>query len=548
MTSSPSSPSTSSTRTALTGHSIIAGESVPGTGGSTRGYNPATDEPLEPAYSLIENEQLARATEAAEEAFASFSTLDPETHAAFLERIADNIEAVKDELVARAMAETGLPEARLTGETGRTTGQLRLFARVVRQGDHRGVRVDPAQPERTPMPRADIRQRRIPLGPVAVFGASNFPLAFSTAGGDTASALAAGCPVVFKAHNAHPGTGEIVGRAIADAAAELGLHPGVFSLVYGPGASVGQALAADPRISAIGFTGSRGAGTSLMATAAARPEPIPVYAEMSSINPVYFFAGALAGDPDSVDALAASFVGSLTGSSGQLCTAPGLVFVPAGESGDRFAAAVSRHLAEKAGQTMLTAGIAQSWTAGVERLSSQEGVSAVGQGTDGTTRNAPAPVVYGTDAQTFGANEVLHEEIFGAASLFIRYGSLDELIAATRRMEGQLTATLHLTESDHAAAAPLIPELERKVGRILANAWPTGVEVGHAMVHGGPFPATSDSRTTSVGTVAIERFLRPVAYQDLPEALLPAPVRQSNPWHLNRRIDGETVLAERAGE
>ncbi|WMY77907.1 aldehyde dehydrogenase (NADP(+)) [Citricoccus sp. I39-566] len=543
-----STPTTRSTGTALTGHSIIAGESVPGTGGTTHGYNPATNEPLEPAYSLIENEQLVRATGAAEEAFASFSTLDPETHAGFLERIADNIEAVKDELVARAMTETGLPEARLTGETGRTTGQLRLFARVVRQGDHRGVRVDPAQPERTPMPRADIRQRRIPLGPVAVFGASNFPLAFSTAGGDTASALAAGCPVVFKAHNAHPGTGEIVGRAIADAAAELGLHPGVFSLVYGPGASIGQALAADPRIRAIGFTGSRGAGTSLMATAAARPEPIPVYAEMSSINPVYFFDGALAGDQDSVDALAASFVGSLTGSSGQLCTAPGLVFVPAGASGDRFAAAVSRHLAEKAGQTMLTAGIAQSWTAGVERLSSQEGVSAVGQGTDGTTQNAPAPVVYGTDAQTFGANEVLHEEIFGAASLFIRYGSLDELIASTRRMEGQLTATLHLTEADHAAAAPLIPELERKVGRILANAWPTGVEVGHAMVHGGPFPATSDSRTTSVGTVAIERFLRPVAYQDLPEALLPAPVRQSNPWHLNRRVDGDLVLAERAGE
>lgn len=540
--------STPTTRTALTGHSIIAGESVPGTGGTTHGYNPATNEPLEPAYSLIDNEQLTRATAAAAEAFAPFSTLDPETHAGFLETIADNIEAARDEIVARAMAETGLPEARLTGETGRTTGQLRLFARVIRQGDHHGVRVDPAQPDRTPMPRADIRQRRIPLGPVAVFGASNFPLAFSTAGGDTASALAAGCPVVFKAHNAHPGTGEIVGRAIAEAAAASGLHPGVFSLVYGPGASVGQALAADPRIKAVGFTGSRGAGTSLMATAAARPEPIPVYAEMSSINPVYFFEGALSGDQDSVDALAASFVGSLTGSAGQLCTAPGLVFVPAGEAGDRFAAAVSRHLAEKAGQTMLTAGIAQSWTAGVERLASQQGVSAVGQGTDGVTQNAPAPVVYGTDTETFSINEVLHEEIFGAAALFIRYTSLDEIITSTRRMEGQLTATLHLTEADHAAAAPLIPELEQKVGRILANAWPTGVEVGHAMVHGGPFPATSDSSTTSVGTVAIERFLRPVAYQDLPEALLPAPVQDANPWHLNRRIDGEISLDRTAGE
>jgi NADP-dependent aldehyde dehydrogenase len=305
---------------------------------------------------------------------------------------------------------------------------------------------------------------------------------------------------------------------------------------------VGQALAADPRIKAIGFTGSRGAGTALMATAAARPEPIPVYAEMSSINPVYFFAGALSGSQDDLDALATAFVTSMTGSSGQLCTAPGLVFVPTGEDGDRFSAAVSRVLAEKAGQTMLTAGIAQSWTDGVTQLSAQQGVTAVGQGQDGPTENAPAPVVYGTDVDTFQSNDALHEEIFGAAALFIRYSSLDELVTATRAMEGQLTATLHLTESDHAAAAPLIPELERKVGRILANGWPTGVEVGHAMVHGGPFPATSDSRTTSVGTLAIERFLRPVAYQDLPEALLPAPVREANPWHLNRRIDGEMTL------
>jgi 2,5-dioxopentanoate dehydrogenase len=536
-----------STQTALTGHSIIAGESVAGTQGTVHGYDPATNEPLEPAYSLIDNGQLDRATAAAEEAFASFSTLDPETHAAFLERIADNIEAARQQIVARAMAETGLPEARLNGETGRTTGQLRLFARVVRQGDHHGVRIDPAQPERTPMPRADIRQRKVPLGPVAVFGASNFPLAFSTAGGDTASALAAGCPVVFKAHNAHPGTGELVGQAITEAAKDLGLHPGVFSLVYGPGASVGQALAADPRIKAIGFTGSRGAGTALMATAASRPEPIPVYAEMSSINPVYFFEGALSGGEGSVEALATAYVGSLTGSSGQLCTAPGLVFVPAGEAGDRFSAAVSRVLAEKAGQTMLTAGIAGSWTDGVARLSTQDGVAAIGQGQIGSTENAPAPVVYGTDVDTFQANEVLHEEIFGAASLFIRYSSTDELVAATRRMEGQLTATLHLVESDHAAAKALIPDLERKVGRILANGWPTGVEVGHAMVHGGPFPATSDSRTTSVGTLAIERFLRPVAYQDLPEALLPAPVQEANPWHLNRRVDGRLALDERAG-
>ncbi|GER22414.1 2,5-dioxovalerate dehydrogenase [Zafaria cholistanensis] len=524
----------------LAGHSIIAGREVPGNGGTVNGFNPATNAVLEPAYTLIDREQLAAATTAAEEAFESFSSLDPETHAAFLEKIAENIEAVGADLVARAMIETGLPEARLNGERARTTGQLRLFAAVVRQGDHRGVRIDPALPDRQPMPRPDIRQRKVPLGPVAVFGASNFPLAFSTAGGDTASALAAGCPVVFKAHNAHPGTSEIVGRAIADAVRDLGLHPGVFSLIYGPGSSIGQALVTDPLIKAVGFTGSRSGGTALVAAAAARPEPIPVYAEMSSINPVFFFEGALAGD---VDVLAQAYVGSVTGSSGQLCTSPGLVFVPAGEAGDAFAAAVNRALAPAAGQTMLTKGIAEAWSAGVAELGAQDGVEVVARGEQGPTENAPAPAVFGTDVPTFLENGVLHQEIFGAASLMVRYTSATDLVDAARRLEGQLTATLHLTEADHATVAPLLPVLERKAGRILANGWPTGVEVGHAMVHGGPFPATSDTRTTSVGTLAIERFLRPVAYQNIPDGLLPVPLREANPWHLNRRIDGTIILA-----
>ena len=524
----------------LTGHSLVAGQPVTGRGGAAAGANPATGETLEPQYSLLDAAQLAEATAAAEEAFASFSTLDPETHAAFLERIADNIEAAGPALIDRAMAETGLPEARLTGERGRTTGQLRLFAAVVRQGDFRGVRVDPAQPGRTPLPRADIRQRRIPLGPVAVFGASNFPLAFSTAGGDTASALAAGCPVVFKAHNAHPGTGEIVGRAIADAVRELGLHPGVFSLVYGAGAVIGQALAADPAIRAVGFTGSRSAGVALVATAAARREPIPVYAEMSSINPVFVFEGALA---DDAEALGRAYVTSVTGSSGQLCTAPGLLFVPAGEAGDRFTAAVGQAVQAAAGQTMLTRGIAASWQDGVSTLAAQPGVELLAAGSEGDTKNAPAPTIFVTDVAAFLANEALQAEIFGAASLVIRYTDAAELSQAVQAMEGQLTATLHLTGADHEAAAALLPLLERRAGRILANGWPTGVEVGHAMVHGGPFPATSDSRTTSVGTLAIDRFLRPVAYQNIPDALLPPALRQDNPWKLNRLVDGTVELA-----
>jgi alpha-ketoglutaric semialdehyde dehydrogenase len=525
----------------LTGHSLIAGQPVVGAGKTAFGVNPATNEALEPAYTLITEGQLTAATAAAAEAFESFSTLDPDAHAAFLDAVADNIEAIGDELIIRAGRETGLPAARLQGERARTTTQLRLFATVVRQGDFRGVRIDPALPDRTPLARADIRQRQIPLGPVAVFGASNFPLAFSTAGGDTASALAAGCPVVFKAHNAHPGTSELVGQAIVKAVKDFGLHPGVFSLIYGPGSSIGQALVADPAIKAVGFTGSQSAGLALMRTAATRPEPIPVYAEMSSLNPVFVFEGALKGD---VEALAQQYVTAVTGSSGQLCTSPGLLFAPAGEAGDKLAAAVGRAVSACAGQTMLTAGIASSWNQGAEALGSAAGVELVGQGTAGPTENAPAPTIFGTQVRDFVTNHVLHEEIFGAASLVIRYNSVEELLEAVNRLEGQLTASLQLTEEDYPTAARLVPALEQKVGRIIVNGWPTGVEVGHAMVHGGPFPATSDTRTTSVGTLAINRFLRPVAYQNLPQELLPVPLQDSNPWHLNRRIDGSVVAAD----
>lgn len=528
----------------LNGHSLIAGQHVAGEGKTAFGFNPATNEQLEPAYTLITEDQLTAATAAAAEAYLSFSTLDPETHAGFLDAIADNIEAIGEELITRAGQETGLPTARLQGERARTTGQLRLFASVIRQGDFRGVRIDPALPDRTPLPRADIRQRQIPLGPVAVFGASNFPLAFSTAGGDTASALAAGCPVVFKAHNAHPGTSELVGHAIIKAVRDAGLHPGVFSLIYGPGASIGQALVSDPAIKAVGFTGSQAAGIALMRTAAARPEPIPVYAEMSSLNPVFVFEGALTGSAEDIDALAQQYVTAVTGSSGQLCTSPGLLFAPAGEAGDKLAAAVGRAVSACTGQTMLTAGIAGSWNAGAEALGNAAGVDVVGKGTEGATKNAPAPTIFGTQVRDFVTNQVLHQEIFGAASLVIRYTTTDELLDAIHRLEGQLTATLQLTAEDYPTAAPLIPALEQKVGRIIVNGWPTGVEVGHAMVHGGPFPATSDTKTTSVGTLAINRFLRPVAYQNMPQELLPTPLQDTNPWHLNRRIDGTVVQAD----
>ncbi|MGF9660723.1 aldehyde dehydrogenase (NADP(+)) [Arthrobacter crystallopoietes] len=526
----------------LTGHSLIAGEAVAGTEGRAFGINPSTNEQLEPAYGLVSTEQLRAATAAAADAFKPFSSLEPVRHARFLETIADNIEAIGDELIERASAETGLGAERLRGERARTTGQLRLFADVVRRGDFRGVRIDPALPDRTPLPRADIRLRQIPLGPVAVFGASNFPLAFSVAGGDTASAFAAGCPVIVKAHNAHPGTSELVGQAISRAVRDLELHPGVFSLVYGAGTSIGQELVADPAIKAVGFTGSRAGGTALMRTAAARPEPIPVYAEMSSINPVYVLPGAVRGD---ADALARQYVASVTGSSGQLCTSPGLLFVPAGEDGDRLADAVARALTGQAGQTMLTEGIASAWQQGFRSVESAAEVELLARGQAGTTANAPAPAIFSSNLDVFTGNRVLHEEIFGAASLIVRYKNVEDLAEATDLLEGQLTASVQATEEDYASAAALIPVLERKVGRIIINGWPTGVEVGHAMVHGGPYPATSAPSTTSVGTLAIHRFLRPVSYQNFPQELLPAPLQDANPWQVNRLVDGEAEIQPR---
>ncbi|WP_210604146.1 aldehyde dehydrogenase (NADP(+)) [Brevibacterium oceani] len=522
--------------TELTGLSLIAGNPVTGNGATTNAIDPSTGQTLTPDYTFLDETQVEQAVDAAKQASASYRATTPDERAAFLETIAANIEAVREPLVDRAMAETGLPSARLNGEVGRTVGQLRLFAEVVRTGNFHGARIDPAQPERTPAPRLDIRQRRVPVGPVVVFGASNFPLAFSVAGGDTASALAAGCPVIVKAHNAHPGTGEIVGRAITEAVASNGLNPGVFSLVFGSGASVGQQLVADPRIAAVGFTGSRSGGLALQATAQARTVPIPVYAEMSSINPVILLNGALAGD--GARGLAEQFITSLTGSSGQLCTAPGLVLVPAGTDGDAFAEAVGELITQQTGQTMLTPSIAEAFDRGVAALDAQNEVSTVGTGAPGAGANAPAPVVFTASSEALRNNDVLSEEIFGAASVLVRYDGVDDLLETLAGIEGQLTTTIHATEADIEAAGRLLPVLEDLCGRILFNGWPTGVEVGHAMVHGGPFPATSAPATTSVGSLAIDRFLRPVSYQAVPAALLPAPIADDNPWSVVQTIDG----------
>ncbi|HEY5856797.1 MAG TPA: aldehyde dehydrogenase (NADP(+)) [Aldersonia sp.] len=520
----------------LTGRMIIAGAPVSGSGTTIHAVDPATDERLEPGYRHGDVTDVETACAAATAAFGPYRATDAETRTRFLETIAANIEALGDTLVNRACAETGLPPARIAGEVARTSGQLRLFAAVVREGSWNGARIDPALPERTPLPRPDIRQRKIPLGPVAVFGASNFPLAFSVAGGDTASALAAGCPVVVKAHDAHPGTSELVGRAVADAAASTGMPAGVFSLLFGSGRELGTALVTDPRIKAVGFTGSRSGGTALVRAAATRPEPIPVYAEMSSINPVFPLPGALASRGAD---LGAAFVASLTMGSGQFCTNPGLVIAEDGPGLDAFVEAAGGAVAASTPTPMLTPNIAQAYADGVASLATGAATVARGQEVEGPNRCRAA--LFGTDAATFLGSEVLQQEVFGSSSLVVRCRDAAQVREVAARLEGQLTATVHADDADLDEAGALLEILELKAGRILFGGWPTGVEVGHAMVHGGPYPATSDSRSTSVGSLAIERFLRPVAYQDVPAALLPTAVADGNPDHLWRRIDGQLI-------
>lgn len=523
----------------VTGNSIIAGTPVFGTAGQHRSVDPRTGATLDPAFGLVSADDVNAAAQAALACFDEYRHVSLERRAEFLEAIAEEIEAMGAAIVDRATAETGLPAARIEGEIARTTGQLRMFAGEVRLGAFQEVRQDTALPERAPAPRADIRLRQVPVGPVAVFGASNFPLAFSTAGGDTASALAAGCPVIVKGHSAHAGTAELAGQAILRAAHRTGMPNGVFSLLFGSGAEVGQQLAAHPAVAAIAFTGSQRAGMALMATASTRPVPIPVYAEMSSINPVFISSDAIAGD---VRGEARGFVNSLTLGSGQFCTNPGLVFVPDGIAYETFQAQVRSAVEGVAGQTMLTEGIRRAYDEGLDRLR-EAGATVIAEGKPGDDANAPAPVVLHVDARTFASTPEMHEEVFGAAALIVSYENDAQLSRTLAQLGGQLTATLRISESDADTtfARTLIPQLEGLVGRIVVNGWPTGVEVGDAMVHGGPFPATSNSRATSVGSLAIDRFLRPVSYQNVPDRLLPDAVIDPT---VPRRVDGRLFVGE----
>ena len=493
------------------GAHLIAGEWV------QTGDTFASDPAHGPAhrFSLGTPALVARAAEAAEEAFAVYGWTTRARRAAFLHAIADEIEARAAAITEIGTQETGLPEARLNGERGRTTGQLRLFARHIEAGEHLDLRHDPALPDRQPLPRPDLKLIQRPIGPVAVFGASNFPLAFSTAGGDTAAALAAGCPVVVKGHPAHPGTAEIVAQAIDAARRAQGLPAGVFSMIQDGGREVGAALVQHPLMRAVGFTGSLAGGRALFDLCAARPDPIPFFGELGSVNPMFLLPAAVAARGA---AIARGWAASLTMGAGQFCTNPGIAVVRADQA-DALAEAVLAALAEVGGQVMLTEGIAAAYVRGADRVAKAPGVEALL--TQACDRRNARPHLYRVAAAAWLADHALAEEVFGPLGMIVTVIDEAEMLAVARRLDGQLTATLHMEEADLSLAGRLMPILERKAGRILANGYPTGVEVAEAMVHGGPYPASTNFGATSVGTLSIRRFLRPVCYQSVPSALLP---------------------------
>jgi NADP-dependent aldehyde dehydrogenase len=520
----------------LHGRSLIAGQLADAGTATFRARDPATGAEIEPPFREATAAEAARALDTAADAFADYGRRPPEERARFLETIAAELEGLGDTLIERTALETGLPSARITGERARTCAQLRLFAELVREGSWVDARIDTALPELKPVPRPDIRRMLKPVGPVVVFGASNFPLAFSTAGGDTASALAAGCPVVVKAHPAHPGSGELVASAIARAAAHCGLPAGVFSFVHG-GAEIGVALVRHPATAAVGFTGSHAAGRALFDAASSRPKPIPVFAEMSSVNPVFVLPGAL---EERGDAIAQGLLGSFTLGVGQFCTKPGLVFAQRGPGMDAFVDKLASAVRQAGSGTMLTTGIRAAFERARAEVTAVEGVGTVAASEAATPAGATSgsPSVALTSAAKFLAEPLLANEVFGPFVLVVGCEDADEMLACANALDGQLTATLHGTEADLAAAGKLLEAAERRAGRVIVNGFPTGVEVSPAMHHGGPYPATTDVRFTSVGTAAILRFARPVCYQGFLDALLPAELKNANPRNLLRTVNG----------
>ena len=515
----------------LEGQSIIGSRRGQGDELVGQSINPATGAGLEPAYVAASPDELDQAAQLAAQAFDVYRHVPGTRKAAFLRAIAEHIEASLEALVERTPLETGLPEMRVRGETARTCAQLRMFADLVEEGSWVDARIELAKPDREPLPKPDLRSMQRPLGPVAVFAASNFPLAFSTAGGDTASALAAGCPVIVKAHSSHSGTSEIVGLAIQKAVRECGLPEGVFSLVYGSGRSTGQALVNHPAIKAVGFTGSFAGGRALMDLAASRETPIPVYAEMSAVNPVVILPGAAR---ERGDQISQGLYASMTLGVGQFCTNPGLVFVQEDDAGT-IAGAVAELVSAGTGATMLNAGICAAYGSGLEALESHPSVTTVARAALGEGSNQAVAALFRTTADAFLEHPELKAEVFGPATIVVSYRDDTELAKLFDDLEGQLTASVHGAGEDLSSRQPLLQLMEDRAGRLVFNGFPTGVEVCTAMVHGGPYPATSDGRSTSVGTMAIHRFTRPVSWQDCPDPQLPEELKSSNPLGIQRK-------------
>ncbi len=522
----------------LTGHSFLGSRRSHTAGAEFHATNPQTGATLPPTYRSASIADVDEAAQLAAEAFPGYSQISGKARAAFLRRIADTFEAHRQELAERAHLETALPLPRLLGEAARTAGQFRLFATLVEEGSWVQARIDPAIPDRQPLPRADIRSMLRPLGPVAVFGASNFPLAFSVAGGDTASALAAGCPVVVKAHPAHPGTSELAAHVIADAVAAEGLPPGVFSMLFDAGIQVGATLVRHPQIRAVAFTGSLRAGRALMDMAAARPDPIPCFAEMSSGNPVFLLPGALR---NGHAALAQTLFASFTLGAGQQCTKPGIVLVPDTPQSQPFLDEMRTLVQNAAPFTLLTPGIAREYARATQARAAEIPLAAAAAAPAPEPASAcPASAkLFTVCLEEFLAAPAMAHEIFGPNTLLVHCNNTQDFLSAARALDGHLTASVFGDEADLAANRELIQMLEQKAGRLIFNGVPTGVEVNHAMIHGGPYPSTSDPRFTSVGSLAIYRFARPVCFQNFPQSMLPRELQDANPLGIARLRDGK---------
>jgi NADP-dependent aldehyde dehydrogenase len=518
----------------LNGNLLIGAQEMAATAGSMKAFNPATGVEIEPSFALGGTGEVDRAARLADAAFDSYNNTSLAERAAFLERIAAGLDAIAPALAQRASLETGLPAAQLEAEAAKAATQWRQFADVVRQGRFRQATIDPAQPDRQPRPRLDHRMQKIALGPVVVFGASNFPIAYSVAGGDTASALAAGCPVIVKAHNAHPGASELAARVIRQAVQEAGLHEGVFSLVRGGGNAIGEALVDHPLVKAVAFTGSEAGGMALYRRAQQRPDPIPVFAEMTSVNPTFVLPAALAARGAEIGD---GFAERMLVNVGQACLKPAILLALDGPGYDELKQAMISRVEAMQARTMLTAGIVAAYR---DRVAGQDNAGARRIAAGGVTQD-PADgqsLLFEVDGARMIADLSLSEEVFGPAALLVRVQDVAQLLAIARQFRGQLSATMQLDAADHALAARLLPVLERRTGRIVINAFAHPQEVSHASIHGGPFPATTDSRFTSVGMSAIERFLRPVCYQGFPDELLPEALRHDNPRGIWRLTDG----------